>query len=126
MAKKEDEQKVEVKASLLDKVLAKLGIKSIEEVAMGMDLSTADGNTLTVEREEGEPQVGDKASPDGTFVMKPGTSLVTSNADLQSLTTYMTKRGYHQYQLNMIEAARSGTLDMLSAINLMMEENLIK
>ena len=67
-----------------------------------------------------------KTLPDGTFVMKPGTSLVTSNADLQSLTTYMTKRGYHQYQLNMIEAARSGTLDMLSAINLMMEENLIK
>ncbi|WP_155809273.1 hypothetical protein [Prevotella corporis] len=61
MAKEKDE-KVEVKASLLDRALAKLGLKNIDELAKGMDLSTSDGQTLTVEREEGEPQVGDKAS----------------------------------------------------------------
>ena len=39
-----EEKKVEVKASIIDKVLAKLGIKSLDEFEVkGMDLSTADG-----------------------------------------------------------------------------------
>ena len=73
------EEKVEVKASLMSKILAKLGIKSIDEFEVnGMDLSTADGQTLTIEREEGEPQVGDKASPDGEFKMPDGSTIVVS------------------------------------------------
>lgn len=78
MAKGKDE-KVEVKKSLLDKVLAKIGVRNIDEVTVGLDLSTADGKTLTIEREEGEPQVGDKASPDGTFVMPDGKTIVVEN-----------------------------------------------
>lgn len=75
-----EESKVEVKASLMGKILAKLGIKSIDEFEVkGMDLSTADGKTLTVEREEGEPQVGDKASPDGEFIMPDGSTIVVEN-----------------------------------------------
>lgn len=74
--RKEKEKKIEVKATLLDKALAKLGLKNIEELAKGMDLATADGETLTVEREEGEPQVGDVASPDGEFVMPDGKTIV--------------------------------------------------
>ena len=70
------EKNVEVKASLLDRALAKLGLRSIEELAKGMDLSTADGETLTIEREEGEPQVGDVASPNGEFVMPDGKTIV--------------------------------------------------
>lgn len=85
MAKKDE--KVEVKASLLERVLAKLGVKNIEEVAMGMDLSTADGQTLTVEREEGEPQVGDKASPDGTFVMPDGKTIVVADGVITNIQT---------------------------------------
>lgn len=51
-------------------MLAKAGYAKIEDVpVVDMELSTADGETLTVEREEGEPQVGDVASPDGEFVM---------------------------------------------------------
>lgn len=70
------EEKVEVKQNLLDKLLGKLGYSKIEDVALGMDLSTADGGTLTVEREEGEPQVGDTASPDGEHVMPDGSTIV--------------------------------------------------
>ena len=74
-----DEKKIEVKSSIIDKVLAKLGIKSLDEFEVkGMDLSTADGQTLTIEREEGEPQVGDKASPDGEFKMPDGSTIVVS------------------------------------------------
>lgn len=76
---KKTEEKVEVKQSWLDKVLAKFGKKSIEEVTFGMDLNTADGQTLTVERDEGEPQVGDSASPDGEFSMPDGKTIVVKD-----------------------------------------------
>ena len=69
-------KKVEVKASIVDRVLAKLGIKSLSELECGMDLSTTDGQTLTIEREEGAPQVGDKASPDGEFNMPDGKVII--------------------------------------------------
>lgn len=86
MAKEKDE-KVEVKASLLDRALAKLGLKNIDELAKGMDLSTSDGQTLTVEREEGEPQVGDKASPDGTFVMPDGKTIIVKDGVISDIQT---------------------------------------
>lgn len=85
MAKKKE--KVEVKASLLDRALAKLGVKSIDELAKGMDLSTSDGQTLTVEREEGEPQVGDKASPDGTFEMPDGKTIIVKDGEITDIQT---------------------------------------
>lgn len=84
---KEKEVKVEVKKSLLDRVLAKFGVKSLDEVTVGLDLSTADGQTLTVEREEGEPQVGDKASPDGTFVMPDGKTIVVEDGVITDIKT---------------------------------------
>ena len=80
-------EKVEVKASLLDRALAKLGMKSIDELAKGMDLSTSDGQTLTVEREEGEPQVGDKASPDGTFEMPDGKTIIVKDGVITDIQT---------------------------------------
>lgn len=78
-----NEKSVEVKASVLDKILAKLGLKSLEdfkdEELKGMDLNTADGNTIRVEREDGEPQVGDVASPDGEWLMPDGSTIVVQD-----------------------------------------------
>lgn len=79
--------KVEVRASLLDRALAKLGLKSLEELANGMDLSTSDGQTLTIEREEGEPQIGDKASPDGEFLMPDGKTIVVEGGVITDIKT---------------------------------------
>ena len=76
---------VEVKQNLLDKLLGKLGYSKIEDVALGMDLSTADGGTLTVEREEGEPQVGDVASPDGEHVMSDGSIIVVADGKITEI-----------------------------------------
>lgn len=77
------DEKVEVKASIWKKMLAKLGIEKAEDLesdeVKGMDLSTADGGTLTVEREEGDPQVGDKASPDGEHEMPDGSTVVVKD-----------------------------------------------
>lgn len=83
----EKNEKVEVKASLLDRALAKLGLKNIEELAKGLDLSTSDGQTLTVEREDGEPQIGDKASPDGTFEMPDGKTIVVNDGVITDINT---------------------------------------
>lgn len=80
-------EEVKVKASLLDRALAKLGIKTIEELAQGMDLSTSDGQTLTVEREEGEPQIGDKASPDGEFLMPDGKTIIVVDGVITEIKT---------------------------------------
>lgn len=71
-----DMSKVEVKKNWLERLLAKAGFASAEEAVFGMELSTADGSTIEVEREEGEPQVGDAASPDGEHVMPDGSTIV--------------------------------------------------
>lgn len=78
MTKKENE--VTVSKSLLDRVLAKCGYAKIEDVpAVALELKTAGGDVLTVEREEGDPQVGDKASPDGEHVMPDGKTIVVTD-----------------------------------------------
>lgn len=77
------EKQVTIKASVFDRILAKLGLKSLEDFEQvemkGMDLNTASGDILTVERDEGEPQVGDKASPDGEWLMPDGVTIVVEN-----------------------------------------------
>lgn len=69
-------KKVEVKQSWLERLLAKAGFAKMEEAVFAMELSTADGGTIEIEREEGEPQVGDAASPDGEWVMPDGKTIV--------------------------------------------------
>lgn len=84
---KEDEKKVSIGESFAQKIAKFFGKKSIEEITFGMELNTADGQVLTVEREEGEPQVGDKASPDGTFEMPDGKTIVVKEGVIDSITT---------------------------------------
>jgi len=74
---KKTENQVTLSKSLLDRMLAKLGYAKIEDVlAVALELTTAGGDTLTVERDEGDPQVGDSASPDGEHVMPDGKTIV--------------------------------------------------
>lgn len=78
MAKKEKE--VTVSKSLLDRVLAKCGYAKIEDVpVVALELTTAGGDVLTVEREDGDPEVGDSASPDGEHVMPDGKTIVVTD-----------------------------------------------
>lgn len=74
------EKQTTVKQSLLDRLLAKAGYAKIDDVPemVALELTTAGGDTLTVEREEGDPQVGDTASPDGEHVMPDGVTIVVS------------------------------------------------
>lgn len=110
MAKEKKEKTIEVKGSLLNQILAKLGIKAESETethtaeggenaegsgdtAKSMELETSDGETITVEREEGEPQVGDKASPDGTFEMPDGKTITIKDGEITNIETGSTDDG---------------------------------
>ena len=96
------EKTIEVKGSLLNQILAKLGIKaettedkpsdggdgaqgSESDDVKSMELETEDGQTISVEREEGEPQVGDKASPDGTFEMPDGKTITIKDGEITDI-----------------------------------------
>lgn len=46
---------------------------------VAMEITTTTGDTLTVEREEGEIQVGDAASPDGEWVLEDGRIVVVQD-----------------------------------------------
>ena len=46
---------------------------------MAMELATAGGDTLRIEREEGTPAVGDVAEPDGEWLMPDNTTIVVKN-----------------------------------------------
>jgi ATP-dependent Clp protease protease subunit len=46
---------------------------------VAMTLNTEDGSTIEIEREEGEPQVGDAAKPDGEHKMADGTTIVIAD-----------------------------------------------
>ena len=86
MAKKQEKETTEVKQSVLDRLLAKCGYAKIEDVpAVALELTTAGGDTLTVEREEGDPQVGDSASPDGEHVMPDGTTIVVEDGAITEI-----------------------------------------
>lgn len=50
-----------------------------DNAAVAMTLNTEDGSTIEIEREEGEPQVGDAAKPDGEHKMADGTTIVIAN-----------------------------------------------
>lgn len=73
------EKNVQVKESFVNKLLQFFNKKSLADITFGMDLNTSDGQVLTIEREEGAPEVGDKASPDGEFVMPDGSTIVVAD-----------------------------------------------
>ena len=67
---------ITVEKSWLQKALSFLGMT---EKPLNMTLTTADGAELTVEREDGEPEVGDKASPDGEHQMPDGKTIIVTD-----------------------------------------------
>lgn len=70
-------KQVTVEKGVLNRLLAKAGLKKISDLAMRAQVVTAaDGTELTVEREDGDPQVGDPASPDGNFILDDGTEII--------------------------------------------------
>lgn len=74
------DKKVTVASSLMDRLLKKCGYAKIEDVpAVALVLTTSTGDELNVERDEGEIQVGDPASPDGEHVLEDGRTVVVQD-----------------------------------------------
>lgn len=76
--------------SVLDKVIAAVkGVFQAEETEelpiMAMELNTAGGETIRIEREEGAPAVGDKAEPDGEWLMPDNTTIVVENGAITEI-----------------------------------------
>ncbi len=78
---------IPVKKSLVDRMLAMCGLARLEDVVMRDQVVTdADGREFTVEREDGDPQIGDTAYPDGTYTMEDGTVIVIEDNLITSVT----------------------------------------
>jgi ATP-dependent Clp protease protease subunit len=58
----------------------------VETPPVNMILLTEAGEELTIDREEGEPEVGDTASPDGTHVMPDGSTIVIADGIITEIT----------------------------------------
>lgn len=84
-----EDKKVTVASKFLDKALRALGLQKIEDVAtltLNQKITAADGSEFTVEREDGDPQVGDKAYPNGTYTLDDGTVVVVEDEIITSIT----------------------------------------
>lgn len=57
-----------------------------QPTAYNMELLTEAGEVLTIDREDGAPEIGDNASPDGTFVMPDGTTIVVADGVITEIT----------------------------------------
>ena len=82
MENKEVIAKLEKQETILNKLLRKFGLA--QTVALVLTDST--GAELTLEKEAGEPMVGDAATPDGTFVMEDGTTIVVADGLITEVT----------------------------------------
>lgn len=79
------ETKMAKKKGFKQAFMAFMAAIAAEEDAVAMDLTTESGDMLTVEREEGEPQVGDVASPDGEHVMPDGKTIVVTDGAITEI-----------------------------------------
>lgn len=82
------QEKITIENKLVKRLLALAGVAKIEDVQVPLDqkITAADGTEFTVEREDGDPQVGDKAYPNGTYTLDDGTVIVVENEVISSIT----------------------------------------
>lgn len=84
------DMKISVENRILAKLLAKAGFAKIEDVEatiLDQKITAADGTEFTVEREDGDPQVGDKAYPNGSYTLDDGTVIVVNDEVIESITS---------------------------------------
>jgi len=89
----------------LQKILAILMGEDESEKKM-LDLTTAAGETVSVQRDSGDPQVGDSASPDGSFVMPDGSTIVILNGAITDITPAPAQPANNELELLKAENAK--------------------
>lgn len=82
--------KVEVSAEAAKRICDLFQVENIEDIKdlkiLDQVITSANGETFTVVREEGDPQVGDEAWPDGDFVMEDGTHVIIEDNVIVSIS----------------------------------------
>ena len=74
---------VTVKAGILDRMLAKLGLKSLDDMKCQV-ITDVTGTEITIDSDD-EPAVGDTASPDGEYTLEDGSVMVISGGEIKSI-----------------------------------------
>lgn len=86
-SRKMAKEQIKIENRIVKKLLSMAGIAKIEDVQiLDQKITAADGTEFTVEREDGDPQVGDKAYPNGTYVLEDGTTIVVADEVIESIT----------------------------------------
>ena len=83
MENKELKEAMAKQDTILNKLLKFVGFNPD---AVNMSLTDATGAVLTIEKEAGDPAVGDKASPDGSFTMDDGVVIVVAGGLITEIT----------------------------------------
>lgn len=81
---KMEEKDVKTFGEKLDAIIAKIAAFS-RLPAKDQTLKDKDGKEFTIEKESGTPAVGDKASPDGTFIMADGKTIVITDGTISEI-----------------------------------------
>lgn len=92
-----------------------------DNAAVAMTLNTEDGSTIEIEREEGEPQVGDKAvnTEDGEYKMADGTTIVIADGVITEIKPAETEEDETMTE----EEVASTIAEMTEAIEKLTAEN---
>ena len=82
--------KVEISPEAAKRICDLFQVESVEDLKdlkiLDQVITSANGETFTVVREEGDPQVGDEAWPDGDFVMEDGTHVIIEDNIIVSIS----------------------------------------
>jgi len=112
------------------KAIKTLGLSRVDPVAQ--TLKDKDGKEFTLEKESGAPAVGDKASPDGTYVMEDGKTITIASGEVSKVDTpaedktELEKANEQIETLNQkitdLEAANATAQESVEAANVVKEE----
>jgi ATP-dependent Clp protease protease subunit len=80
-----NDKEVKTFGEKLDAILAKIANFS-RLTSKDQTMTDKDGKEFKLEKESGAPAVGDKASPDGTFVMASGQTIVIADGAVKEIT----------------------------------------
>lgn len=85
-----NEGKIECDAAAVNRVCSLFGVKKIEDLGdmkiLDQYITSASGDGFTVEREDGDPQIGDIAYPDGEYVMDDGSHVIVQDGVITDIT----------------------------------------
>lgn len=86
---KNNKEEMNDNKSMMAKVIdaIKVAFGAAEKEVVALTLTTTDGAELTIEREEGEPQVGDAASPDGTHTLDDGRKIIVEDGKIVEIVS---------------------------------------